>query len=537
MHKERCHPRLGRLLLTGLAVAVLAARGAAAQESPGPASSFTFRTSPAMAADVSVVQPEPTPPERIRLVVAAAPDAPRPERGLLAPAAPAGVAQEAAGPVNNVFRGPPAPAAGDWLRVREPAPLPPVPAAMPPAPEVPRPEQGFHAPAVPAPVAQEMPGPVGNAFFRGPPAMTADNSPAAPEQLAQAPIGLVAASDPVAVRPETGLPAPLSVSLVADPIVPAPSDQPLSPPEQQAPGTDQQKLGTDQQKLGEAPPDTSHEFLREDSVLLKACEWQVDVGFDYTVFDHNYTNLGTTTSGGQPVIVALDSRLTRRLLETPVAIRYGVTDRLQAFVTVPFGWSNTQNSYTGFDQFTNQYGIGDITAGFSWLVHKSCGCSCDPDVIATFAFTAPTADVNPLQGILAPPSTTLGQGFWYGSWNLLFIHTIDPVIVFYGISGRQGVTRDFEGFDITPGDQYSYRCGVGFAVNERVVFSTSLTGSYIAEPRLDGQHIDGLAMEPISVRFATTVAQGCRRRFWDTFVEIGLTPDAPNSRVGMTFTY
>ncbi len=272
-------------------------------------------------------------------------------------------------------------------------------------------------------------------------------------------------------------------------------------------------------------------------MLLKPGDCQIDVGLSYTIFDHNYTNLAITQSNGQAVVTPLDSRFTSRLLLMPLDIRYGVRDGLQMFADVPFGWSNTENSYPGSEAFTNVGGIGDVTAGFSWLVHKSNGCSYSPDIIATFAFTAPTANVNPLQGILEPPNTLLGQGFWFGSWNVLFVHTLDPMIFFYGFGSRHGLDREFGGYDISPGSQYTYRGGVGFAVNERVTLSASVIGSYISNPALNGQQIPGLAMEPISLRLMATVARPRYHQFWEPFVNLGMTPDAPNAQVGMTFTY
>ncbi len=220
----------------------------------------------------------------------------------------------------------------------------------------------------------------------------------------------------------------------------------------------------------------------------------------------------------------------------PLDARYGICDRLQAFADVPFGWSNTEYSYPGSEAFMNQGGIGDVTVGLNWLIHKSCGCSCDPDVIATFSITAPTADVNPLQGILEPPGALLGTGFWYGYWNVLFVHTVDPVILFYGFGSRHGLSTESEGFNVRPGDQYYYRAGLGFAVNEKLTLSSSLTGWYITDPYLDGVRVAGLAMEPITLRFAATINRPCQR-YIEPFVELGLTPDAPDARVGVTFTF
>jgi hypothetical protein len=311
------------------------------------------------------------------------------------------------------------------------------------------------------------------------------------------------------------------------------AEQPLPP---------QQNALPPEQKLGEKPQDYSHEFLRQESVLLPAGQWQCDISFSYTLFQHNYTAL--TQAGND--LLPVDSRLTRRLMLLPLDVRYGITDRLQGFVDVPFGWSNTEYSeagfvdqgtfYPGVDDYTNRGGIGDVSAGVSWLFHKSCGSSCDPDMIATFSVTAPTADVNPLQGILEPPNTMLGQGFWYGGFNVLFIHTLDPLVVFYGFGARFGLTREFEGYEITPGAQYLYRAGVGFAVSERVTLSASLLGYYITDPELNHERLPGLAMEPITLRFAATIVRPCER-FWEPFVEIGLTDDAPNARVGLTYTF
>ncbi len=333
-------------------------------------------------------------------------------------------------------------------------------------------------------------------------------------------------------RPEIQV-AAMSLVPESDEIIPAPSPS-LNPT--QLPSQPPSQLD-DNQKLGQAPEDFSHQFLRQESVLLKCGELQIDVGLNYTVFDHNYTNLAIDQASGDPVVVALDSRVTQRLMLIPLDVRYGVSDTLQAFLDVPFGWSNTQDSYAGHDEFANSTGIGDLTQGVSWLIHKGNGCSYSPDVIATFAYTAPTADVSPLQGILEPPNALLGQGFWYGSWNVLVVHTVDPVVLFYGLGSRHGISREYHGYNILPGDQYSYRFGLGFAVNEKVTLSAIVNGSYITEPKLNGRNVEGLALEPISMRFAATVARPTCMRFWEPFVEIGMTSDAPNVRLGMTFTY
>ena len=216
--------------------------------------------------------------------------------------------------------------------------------------------------------------------------------------------------------------------------------------------------------------------------------------------------------------------------------RYGVTDRVQAFVDMPVGWANTDVSYLGSDDFYNTGGLGDLNAGVSWLFHKSCGCSCDPDMIATFAFTAPTGNGNFLDAIFLTPELTLGQGLWAAYWNVLFVHTYDPVIVFYGFGTRHPFAREFDNIEVIPVVQYNYRMGVAFAVNEKVTFSSMLYGAYIAEPIVGGVRVQGDQLEPIYFRFAATVAKKCQR-FCEPYVEIGLTNDSANTRFGVTWTF
>jgi hypothetical protein len=284
------------------------------------------------------------------------------------------------------------------------------------------------------------------------------------------------------------------------------------------------------QTLGEAPPDTRLEFLRKEAILLKPCEWQLDIGFSYMISDRRVTAI-------LPPSIIYDARLRQRLLTMPLEFRYGLTDRIQLFANMPFGWANTENSFPGFSDAQNFGGIGDTNVGASYLLHKSDGTSCSPDVITTFGMTAPTGNGNALIGLISTPSTTLGQGYWAGYWNVLAIHKYDPVVVFYGVGSRHYFSRDIEGFTgAKPGDQYIYQLGTGFAINERITLSTIFFGSFITEAQLNDQVVPGTILEPMYVRFATTVTR-TNHRIIEPFVEIGLTDDAANARAGITWTF
>jgi hypothetical protein len=284
------------------------------------------------------------------------------------------------------------------------------------------------------------------------------------------------------------------------------------------------------QKLGEAPPDTSMEFLRQQTVLLKPGERQLDIGISYLIYDNIFADL-VLPSG------MVQYRLRQRLLTMPVELRYGLCDRVQLFANAPLGWANSELSSLGSDEYENSGGIGDTNAGATFHIYESDGTSCSPDVLFSCGFTAPTGNADSLISIIETPGITLGQGFWAAYWNLLIVHKYDPVIVFYGFGSRHYFAKDIEPYTgVSPGDQFTYQLGTGFAINERITLSTMFFGSYITESRLNGERVPGTILEPLSLRFATTITRP-NERIVEPFAEIGLTDDAANARFGITWTF
>jgi len=289
--------------------------------------------------------------------------------------------------------------------------------------------------------------------------------------------------------------------------------------------------------IGEEPEDYNVQFLRQQSVLLNHGDWQLDYGIQYAYTEDDLPL--ATVDGGGNVTGVVETNSRNRLLLTPVEFRYGVTDRAQAFVNVPMGWSHSEVSFTDFDEFESQLGIGDVSAGLSILLCN--GCQYQPDVITTLSFTAPTGNPDfPLLNTLSPNSV-LGQGFWGASAQLLFIHTIDPVVLFWGFGYEHRFEEDFANTtlgiqqDIRPGETAFYQCGVGFGVNERITLSTSFAGAYISELHIDGDRVEGSILEPMRLRFAVTIAT--EAKLIEPFTEIGMTNDSVDARFGITWTH
>ena len=302
---------------------------------------------------------------------------------------------------------------------------------------------------------------------------------------------------------------------------------------------DQLKVGEDGEEdkgaigqaetLGREPVDNSLQFLRADTVLLKPGQSQWDYGLAYTLFDRTVPVAVATPDG---TIIEL-ARFRRRELIVPLELRYGLARRVQLFVNAPLGWSNTEIAFSLAEDFENTGGIGDVVFGGTFLLRQgNHECS---DAIMTVAATAPTGQdpFAPIVG-LTPSAPALGGGTWSLASTLLFVRNYDPVVLFYGAGTRQHFTREVQGRDFEAGGEYSYQMGVGFAVNDKVTFSSRFNGAFISESRLDGERIKGSIQEPMTVGLALTISR-CQRLI-EPFVDFGLTTDSTDARFGVVWT-
>lgn len=314
--------------------------------------------------------------------------------------------------------------------------------------------------------------------------------------------------------------------------LPAPADSDAEGPDSSRGGPDSPADGDAESKgiggeakLGSPPEDNTLAFLRAATVLLKPGEMQMDVGLTYALSEDEFP-LFLVPAG------VTESRIRQRQLIMPLEFRYGLARRVQGFVSLPLGWSNTELAFNGTDEFKNTGGIGDVRAGMTFLLRK--GSEGRPDVIATTSFTAPTGSAGILTAASPTAPANMGEGFWALSADVLLINNLDPVVFYYGVGTRYRFERTFSGFLLEPGGEYTYLFGAGFAVNEKVTLSSTFVGAYLSELYVDRQRVAGSIQELMSVRLAATVVQ--RQGYVEPFVTFGLTRDATTARIGIVWT-
>ncbi len=286
---------------------------------------------------------------------------------------------------------------------------------------------------------------------------------------------------------------------------------------------DSQNSPRENENFGEPPPDTSRQFLRQNTVLLDPGQCQIDFGVVYQLNDL----LAPVVDQGQLV----NLRIRRRQIFAPLTLRYGWSPRLQLFGVLPVGWSHVELATPFSDRNANTGGLGDLRLGFTHLLRQ--GNYCRPDVVFTFQSTIPTSD-GPTP--LTADTTGFGDDVWGLSAQLQMIHTYDPMTVFWGFGYRYLFEKETnQGDTIQLGQQISYQLGTGFAVNDRISLVAALIGFFVTETEFNGLGLPATQSEPIRARFALTAYRF--GKIVEPFMEIGMTREAPDARLGVIWTY
>ena len=263
-------------------------------------------------------------------------------------------------------------------------------------------------------------------------------------------------------------------------------------------------------------------FLRGKKVLYRPGELEVELGLSY--------GQGTTvnTFGFPPASNSLGTtpKLTTRSVDANFTMRYGIIDDLEFALTVPYGYFEQNNDNQPFNintppvSHTNVVGVGDVSGSLSYNAWSESGNI--PTVTLSLSGQTPTGNYN----------RGLGTGYWSVKGGVSLVKTIDPVVFF----GSFGYAAAFEERGVDPSDTISYSVGAGFSMNDRVSFSSSLSGSIAGRIEKNGEKTPGSSMDSHSLQFSTTI-QLDKRLSVEPFVGFGLTEDASDYVVGVRFPY
>lgn len=242
-------------------------------------------------------------------------------------------------------------------------------------------------------------------------------------------------------------------------------------------------------------------------------------------------------------------RVNRNTLIGALTARYGLTNRLEFDVKVPYVWRNddtiTRRPYG--DSFTEESfaadsdNLGDIEFGLHWQMNEAQDHW--PYLVANFRVKTTTGkdpfelDRDP-ETMLATELAT-GTGFWGVEPSLTWILPSDPAVIYGNISYLWHLEDDkgSEYGNIDPGDSYGATIGIGLAVNEKLSLTFGYDHKIVEEMKQDGHSLPGGSTQHVgSAQIGGSYRLG-KKSSCNFSLYFGVTEDAPDVRLIVRFPF
>lgn len=283
-----------------------------------------------------------------------------------------------------------------------------------------------------------------------------------------------------------------------------------------------------------------------------------EAGLTYSHFDDARINLSGFLALDAIFLglISLDE-ITADVIAADFTARYGLTDRLQFDVNVPYLYrhSNFSSGGAGGDAAglteadVEDSGLGDLNVGAGYRLLRETVRR--PDIVLNARVKIPTGrhpfgveliEVAGSEGNLSvPEKLSTGTGVWGASTGISMLKTLDPMVVFGSITYFYNFAHSFRDLDEAGGDQpgrakigdaIQYGAGVAFALNERSSLSMSFTQRLIERTRLrreggDWYDVVGSQANVGLLNLGATFALTDRITLLST-VSVGMTTDAPD---------
>jgi len=280
----------------------------------------------------------------------------------------------------------------------------------------------------------------------------------------------------------------------------------------------------------------------------------VEPSVQYNFTDTDRLFLDAYTFLPAVVIGLIDVReIKRHSIFANLSLRYGITDRLEFGVKVPYVYRSDQQRSRAVsigaenDEIFNATGsnIGDLELTAKYQLNS--GTDGWPIFVGNFISTIPTGkspfdveyvESTALPGVRFPTELATGSGFYSLQPSITALYPTDPAVFFGGLSYSVNLKthEDIGAFD--PGDTLGISFGMGVSLNERTSFSLGYSHRHVFNSSINGNTIDGSTADvgQLLVGYSYKFA---KQTLFNLSLGIGVTEDSPDLkldfRVPMTF--
>ena len=312
--------------------------------------------------------------------------------------------------------------------------------------------------------------------------------------------------------------------------------------------------------VGEAPPPSEPPEQRVaavpegQGVLTRAGELFFEPSFEYTRSSTNRLVFrGIELIPGIQIGLIEATDADRDTLVGTASLRYGITDRLEAEVRLPYLYRNdrievVQQRDEGIVRqiALREHGIGDAEFSLRYQFNRPVGQK--PIFVGTLRVKSDTGK-GPFEvgydefGVATGLAT--GSGFWAVQPGLNFLMPSDPAVIYGGGAYLYHIPRDVNELvgdvligRVDPGDAVSANIGFGFALNPRFSFSLGYRHNYIfpTKTEIGDTHQKSNYIHVGSLNFGMSYRL-TQRDVLNLGFEIGVTEDAPDVSITLRMPF
>jgi hypothetical protein len=304
--------------------------------------------------------------------------------------------------------------------------------------------------------------------------------------------------------------------------------------------------------------------LREEHAIFEH-GFTLEPGFSYTRTDRNRVALsGFLILDAIALGTISVDEVESDILLFDLTGRYGLTDRIQLDINVPFLYRSTTYRETATDgeevekTVDLNFELSDISFGFSYQLFQE---SKDwPDIVWSTRVRAPTGShpfgikqttAGENDTLQFPEQIPSGNGIWSLTSGLSFVKTLDPAVIFASFSYSYNFEHDFDDISskvdervpgsIDIGNAFQFGLGFAIALNESLTMSISYSQrfSQVTRTRVQGgEWNESFASKSNSAQMNFGLVYAITPKFSViASVATGLTTDAPDTQISFKFPF
>lgn len=284
-------------------------------------------------------------------------------------------------------------------------------------------------------------------------------------------------------------------------------------------------------------------------VLTRPGTLVVETGIEYQHTDINRFVVGGVAILDTVLVGSIEaSQADRDSVTASLGFRYGVTDRLEVELRIPYMYRSDRTTNTVVNTSNTvattsltDHGLGDIEAAVHYQMNDGEGTW--PVFVGNFRVKSTTGE-GPFdvkrneQGIEEELAT--GSGFWGFEPSITVIAPSDPAVFYANLGYLWNMKKSVDKTvannrtigDVDPGDAVRLGLGMGLALNEKVSFSVGYQHDWIfgTETEFENGDFESESLSVGSLSFGVNWQMDDRAAL-NVSVGIGVTEDAPDVRL------